>query len=93
MPLTWLPEWSVAAVRAVLRPVGLGDGQIVLNGRVDTGAALWATGSSVVDGRFVAKFALSAPTAERLWREPRRLFWRYAVTNPIAIFQLLTKTR
>ena len=29
----------------------------------------------------------------RLWREPRRLFWRYAVTNPIAIFQLLTKTR
>lgn len=29
----------------------------------------------------------------RLWREPRRLFWRYAVTNPIAIFLLLTRTR
>ena len=30
--------------------------------------------------------------AYRLWREPRRLFWRYAVTNPIAAFLLLVKT-
>jgi exopolysaccharide biosynthesis WecB/TagA/CpsF family protein len=29
----------------------------------------------------------------RLWREPRRLFWRYAVTNPLAIFLLLTRTK
>ncbi|HEY4114681.1 MAG TPA: WecB/TagA/CpsF family glycosyltransferase [Rhizomicrobium sp.] len=28
----------------------------------------------------------------RVLREPRRLFWRYAVTNPIAAFALLTKT-
>jgi len=28
----------------------------------------------------------------RLAREPRRLFWRYAVTNPLAIFLLLTRT-
>ena len=28
----------------------------------------------------------------RLWREPKRLFWRYAVTNPQAIFLLLTRT-
>jgi exopolysaccharide biosynthesis WecB/TagA/CpsF family protein len=28
----------------------------------------------------------------RVLREPRRLFWRYAVTNPLAIFALLTKT-
>ena len=28
----------------------------------------------------------------RLWREPRRLFWRYLVTNPIAIAMLLFKT-
>jgi N-acetylglucosaminyldiphosphoundecaprenol N-acetyl-beta-D-mannosaminyltransferase len=28
----------------------------------------------------------------RLIREPKRLFWRYAVTNPIAIFLLLTRT-
>jgi exopolysaccharide biosynthesis WecB/TagA/CpsF family protein len=28
----------------------------------------------------------------RVWREPRRLFWRYAVTNPHALFLLLTRT-
>jgi exopolysaccharide biosynthesis WecB/TagA/CpsF family protein len=28
----------------------------------------------------------------RLWREPKRLFWRYAVTNPRAFFALLTRT-
>ncbi len=28
----------------------------------------------------------------RLAREPRRLFWRYAVTNPVAAFLLLTRT-
>jgi exopolysaccharide biosynthesis WecB/TagA/CpsF family protein len=28
----------------------------------------------------------------RLGREPRRLFWRYAVTNPHALFLLLTRT-
>jgi N-acetylglucosaminyldiphosphoundecaprenol N-acetyl-beta-D-mannosaminyltransferase len=28
----------------------------------------------------------------RLAREPRRLFWRYAVTNPLAVFYLLTRT-
>lgn len=29
----------------------------------------------------------------RLWREPRRLFWRYASTNPVAAFLLLTRTK
>jgi exopolysaccharide biosynthesis WecB/TagA/CpsF family protein len=28
----------------------------------------------------------------RIWREPRRLFWRYAITNPHALFLLLTRT-
>jgi exopolysaccharide biosynthesis WecB/TagA/CpsF family protein len=28
----------------------------------------------------------------RLAREPRRLFWRYALTNPLALFYLLTRT-
>ena len=28
----------------------------------------------------------------RLWQEPKRLFWRYAVTNPLAAFLLLTRT-
>ncbi len=29
----------------------------------------------------------------RLARDPRRLFWRYAVTNPVALFTILTRTR
>jgi len=28
----------------------------------------------------------------RLIQEPKRLFWRYAVTNPLAVFLLLTRT-
>jgi exopolysaccharide biosynthesis WecB/TagA/CpsF family protein len=28
----------------------------------------------------------------RLIREPKRLFWRYAVTNPLAVFYLFTRT-
>lgn len=28
----------------------------------------------------------------RLAKEPRRLFWRYAVTNPVALYMLLTRT-
>lgn len=29
----------------------------------------------------------------RFWREPRRLFWRYALTNPHALYLLLTRTK
>ncbi len=29
----------------------------------------------------------------RMVREPRRLFWRYAITNPVALFTILTRTR
>jgi exopolysaccharide biosynthesis WecB/TagA/CpsF family protein len=29
----------------------------------------------------------------RLWCSPRRLFWRYAATNPLALLLLLTRTR
>ncbi len=28
----------------------------------------------------------------RLAREPRRLFWRYAITNPLALFYMATRT-
>jgi len=28
----------------------------------------------------------------RVWQEPHRLAWRYAVTNPIALFMLMTRT-
>jgi UDP-N-acetyl-D-mannosaminuronic acid transferase (WecB/TagA/CpsF family) len=30
--------------------------------------------------------------AYRILVEPRRLFWRYAVTNPVAIVQLIRAT-
>lgn len=29
----------------------------------------------------------------RVWKEPRRLFWRYAITNPLALLLLATRTR
>ena len=28
----------------------------------------------------------------RLWREPKRLFWRYLITNPIAVTMLILNT-
>ena len=28
----------------------------------------------------------------RVWKEPRRLAWRYAITNPVALFMLMTRT-
>jgi len=28
----------------------------------------------------------------RLVQDPKRLFWRYAITNPLAMFLLLTRT-
>jgi exopolysaccharide biosynthesis WecB/TagA/CpsF family protein len=28
----------------------------------------------------------------RVWREPRRLFWRYVITNPIALAMLIMRT-
>jgi N-acetylglucosaminyldiphosphoundecaprenol N-acetyl-beta-D-mannosaminyltransferase len=36
--------------------------------------------------------AIGVEWLHRLMREPRRLFWRYAVTNPLALFALLTRT-
>ena len=36
--------------------------------------------------------AMSLEWLYRLWREPKRLWKRYAITNPIAVFTLLTRT-
>lgn len=36
--------------------------------------------------------ACSLEWLHRLLRDPRRLFWRYAITNPLAILALLTRT-
>lgn len=73
--LTWLDEWSASAVMQVLATsiTGLADGDIVLRGGVDETNPEWSAGSAVVDGRYLAKFALSEPTASRLWHEARVL--------------------
>lgn len=31
--------------------------------------------------------------AFRVWLEPRRLFWRYAITNPVALIHMIRKSR
>ena len=36
--------------------------------------------------------AMSLEWLYRLWREPKRLWKRYAITNPLAIFTILTRT-
>jgi exopolysaccharide biosynthesis WecB/TagA/CpsF family protein len=36
--------------------------------------------------------AIGLEWLHRVWFEPKRLFWRYAVTNPLAFFYLLTRT-
>jgi N-acetylglucosaminyldiphosphoundecaprenol N-acetyl-beta-D-mannosaminyltransferase len=36
--------------------------------------------------------AIGLEWMHRIWREPRRLFWRYAITNPHALFLLFTRT-
>jgi N-acetylglucosaminyldiphosphoundecaprenol N-acetyl-beta-D-mannosaminyltransferase len=36
--------------------------------------------------------AIGLEWLHRVWREPKRLFWRYAMTNPLAFFYLLTRT-
>lgn len=50
----------------------------------------FAVGDYVRAPRWMQKTGLE--WLHRLWREPRRLFWRYAITNPIAIAMLLIKT-
>jgi exopolysaccharide biosynthesis WecB/TagA/CpsF family protein len=36
---------------------------------------------------------LSVEWLFRTWQEPQKYFWRYAITNPAAMFLLLTRTR
>jgi aminoglycoside phosphotransferase (APT) family kinase protein len=73
--LTWLSEWSADVVRGLLNRAApsLGDGPIVLSGSIDTSDPRWSSGSAVVGRQFIAKFAFSAPTAERRWREAQVL--------------------
>jgi exopolysaccharide biosynthesis WecB/TagA/CpsF family protein len=50
----------------------------------------YVTGDYIRAPRWMQKAGLE--WLHRIWREPRRLFWRYAVTNPLALFCLLTRT-
>lgn len=50
----------------------------------------FAAGDYVRAPRWMQKAGLE--WLHRLWREPKRLFWRYLVTNPIAIAVLLLYT-
>ncbi|MGH2896782.1 MAG: phosphotransferase [Solirubrobacteraceae bacterium] len=73
--LGWLGEYSEAAVRYALgvADAGLEQLPIVLTGTNDLSRPMWASGSATIDGRFLAKFAFSEPTAVRVWHEARVL--------------------
>jgi Phosphotransferase enzyme family len=71
----WLSEYSEAALRSALGVAGAGLEQlpIELTGTNDLSRPMWASGSATIDGRFLAKFAFSEPTAVRMWHEARVL--------------------
>ncbi|MEU4420176.1 phosphotransferase [Actinoplanes sp. NPDC024001] len=75
MALTWLPEPTVAALRAALRTVApdLADGTVVPRGLEPDDDPQWCAASAVVDGRFVVKFAWARPPALRICHEARLL--------------------
>lgn len=71
----WLKEYSEPALRSALRLAGSGldELSIELTGTNDLSRPAWASGSATIDGRFLAKFAFSEPTAVRVWHEARVL--------------------
>jgi aminoglycoside phosphotransferase (APT) family kinase protein len=73
--LGWLSEYSEPKLRGALRVAGAGLDRlpIELTGTNDLSRPTWASGSATVDGRFLAKFAFSQPTAVRVWHEARVL--------------------
>jgi len=73
--LGWLTEYSEPALRSALRVAGAGLDQlpIELTGTNDLSRPTWASGSATINGRYLAKFAFSEPTAVRVWHEARVL--------------------
>lgn len=73
--ISWLSEYSESSLRAALRSAGggLDELPLELTGTNDLGRPTWATGTARIDGRYLAKFAFSEPTAVRLWHEARVL--------------------
>ncbi|HEX3803983.1 MAG TPA: aminoglycoside phosphotransferase family protein [Solirubrobacteraceae bacterium] len=70
-----MSEYSEPDLRSALRVAGTGldELSIELTGTNDLSRPMWASGSATIDGRFVAKFAFSEPTAVRVWHEARVL--------------------
>jgi aminoglycoside phosphotransferase (APT) family kinase protein len=85
MPLTWLPDRSIASVRSALQQhaPGLPDGEIGLHPWLERSNPKWWHGSAVVDKRYFVKFAWSEPAAERVWYEGRILVALDALTNSL----------
>ena len=73
--LGWLSEYDESALRSALRlaSAALDRLPIELTGTNDLSRPTWATGTATIDGRLLAKFAFSEPTAVRLWHEARVL--------------------
>lgn len=73
--LSWPSEYSESALRSALRAAGGGLDHlpIELTGTNDLSRPTWASGGATIDGRFLAKFAFSEPTAVRVWHEARVL--------------------
>jgi hypothetical protein len=69
---TWLDTWSPDAVWEVVAAHGVLDGAVALQG-VPQSDPQWARGHAIIDGRLVAKFALSEVTASGITRETRIL--------------------
>jgi aminoglycoside phosphotransferase (APT) family kinase protein len=71
VPLTWFPDGSVQALRAVLeRNVPeLASGEITLLPRIELADPQWWDGSAMVDNTFFVKFAWSEQAAQTVWRE------------------------
>ena len=71
----WLSEYSESALRYALSvaDAGLEQLPIELTGANDLSRPMWASGRATIDGRFLAKFAFSEPTAVRVWHEARVL--------------------
>jgi len=90
--LTWLEEPSVESVRGALtrRAHDVLGRSVTLQPWIEAGNPEWSSGSAIVDGSLVAKFAWSKPAAERLWYEARILRALTALSCDLRLPDLVT---
>ncbi len=71
MPLSWLPERSVASLQEALRSSApsLSTGDIELQPWLEHSITKWWHGSAIVNGQVFVKFAWSKEAAEQVWHE------------------------